>query len=180
MKHFATTAPGRHLPRGLLCVLPDPPLGKDFLDAQFSHNRSPLWLKFSGYILNRNVHELDSHSLLCVCEIVVSMGQISPPHKTAGSRPCKIREGKRVSPGVGLIDESKGNCVHGSHKWIFAIGPHVSRIFTQGNTCQKVRCSLGSGRGDGISIEPPERLGPIPGLLSHLLAKRACQGLPLP
>jgi len=32
----------------------------------------------------------------------------------------------------------------------------------QGNTCQKVRCSLGSGHGDGVSIEPPECPGPVP------------------
>ena len=66
------------LPHGLFFVLRHPPLGKDFLDAQFSHNGSPLWLKFSGYVLNRNAHELHCHSLFCVREIVVSMGQISP------------------------------------------------------------------------------------------------------
>jgi hypothetical protein len=40
-----------------------PPLGNDFLDAQFSHKRSPLRLKFSGYLLNGNTHELEGHSL---------------------------------------------------------------------------------------------------------------------
>ena len=69
---FRTNRTRKTLPHGLLFVLRHPPLGKDFLDAQFSHKPSPLWLKFSGYILNRNVHELHCHSLLCVCEIVVS------------------------------------------------------------------------------------------------------------
>ena len=31
----------------------------------------------------------------------------------------------------------------------------------QGDTRQKARCSLGSDRGEGISIEPPERPGPV-------------------
>jgi len=52
---------------GLIVVQRHPPLGKDFLDAQLSRNGSPLWLKFGGYILNRNARELDCHSLLRVC-----------------------------------------------------------------------------------------------------------------
>jgi len=100
----AQSRPGRTSSQGLLLVLRDPPLGKDFLDAQFSHNGSPLWLKFSGYILNGNARELHSHSLLRVREIVVSVGQIRASHKAAGSRACKIREGNRVSARVGLID----------------------------------------------------------------------------
>jgi hypothetical protein len=39
-------------PHGLVVVQRHPPSGKDFLDAQFSDNRPPLWLKFSGYALN--------------------------------------------------------------------------------------------------------------------------------
>src|SRR5260370_25408836 len=89
------------------------------------------------------------------------MRQVGSSYKTAGGRSCKIRKGNRVSPGVGLVDESKRNCVHGAHKRVFAIGPHVPRIFMQGNTRQKARCSLGSDRGDGISIEPPERPGSV-------------------
>jgi len=111
--------------------------------------------------LNRNARELDCHSLLCVCEIVISVWQISISDKTAGSRSSKIGEGNGVSPGVGLIDESKRNCVHGPHKRIFTIGPQVPRIFMQGNTCQKARRSPGGGHGDGISIEPTERPSPI-------------------
>jgi hypothetical protein len=76
--------------QSLVFVLRHPPLGNDFVDAQFSHNRSPLRLKFSGYILNRDARELESHSLFCVREIVISMRQISIAHKTAGSRSRKI------------------------------------------------------------------------------------------
>ncbi len=137
-------------------ALGHPPLGDDFVDAQFSHKRPPLWLKFSGYILNGNARELEGHPLLCVGEIVVSMRQISIAHKAAGGRSGEIREGNRVSPGVGLIDESKGKRVRGSEQRIFTSGAHVSRIFMQGDTRQKARCSLGSDRGDGISIEPTE------------------------
>jgi hypothetical protein len=76
--------------QSLVFVLRHPPLGNDFVDAQFSHNRSPLRLKFSGYILNRDARELESHSLFCVREIVISMRQISIANKTAGSRSRKI------------------------------------------------------------------------------------------
>ena len=144
------------LPHGLFFVLRHPPLGKDFLDVQLSHDGSPLWLKFSSYVLNRNARELEGHPLLCVGEIVVSMRQISIAHKAAGGRSGEIREGNGVSPGVGLIDESKGKRVRGSEQRIFTSGAHVSRIFMQGNTRQEARCSLGSDRGDGISIEPTE------------------------
>ena len=81
--------------------------GRIFWMRSFRTIGPPLWLKFSGYVLNRNAGELEGHSLLCVCDIVVPLRQISPAHKTAGCRPCKIREGNRVSIGVGLIDESK-------------------------------------------------------------------------
>src|SRR6266403_1029803 len=90
--------PGGGIWHGLLLVLRDPPLGKDFLDAQFSHNGSPLWLKFSGYILNGNDRELHRHYLLRVGEPVVSLGQLRAAHKAAGSRSRKIGEGNRVSP----------------------------------------------------------------------------------
>ena len=147
--------------QGLLFVLRNPPRGNEFLDAQSSHKRSPLWLKFSGYILNRNAHELEGHSLFCVREIVVSMRQISTAHKTAGSRARKIGEGNRASPGVGLINESKRKRVRGSQQRIFASGPHVARIFMQGDTSQEARRALGSGHGEGISIVPPERPGSV-------------------
>jgi hypothetical protein len=88
-------------------VLRNPPLGDDFVDAQLSHKRSPLRLKFSGYILNCNARELEGHSLFSMGEIVVSLRQINPSHKTASGRSCKIGEGNRVSPGVGLINERK-------------------------------------------------------------------------
>jgi hypothetical protein len=68
----------------------------DHTDAEFSHNRSPLRLKLSSYILNRDARELEGHSLLRVGEIVVSMRQISIAHKTAGGGSRKIREGNRV------------------------------------------------------------------------------------
>lgn len=99
----------------------NPPLGNDFVDAEFSHNRSPLRLKFSGDILNRNAGELESHSLFRVREIVESMRQISIAHKAAGSRSRKIGEGNGVSPGVGLIDKSKYKCVTGPQERIFTI-----------------------------------------------------------
>jgi hypothetical protein len=67
--------------QGLLFMLRRPPLGKDFLDAEFSHPRSPLWLKFSGYVLNGNARNLHGHSLLRVREIVVSVRQIGPYRK---------------------------------------------------------------------------------------------------
>ena len=58
--------------------------------------------------------------MLGVRDIVVSMRQIGSSHKTAGRRACKIREGNRVSPGVGLIDESKRKCVR------FGVGGELS------------------------------------------------------
>src|SRR5260370_1163815 len=88
-------------------VLGHPPLGDDFVDVQLSHDGSPLWLKFSSYVLNRNARELEGHPLLCVGEIVVSMRQISIAHKAAGGRSGEIRESNGVSPGVGLIDEGQ-------------------------------------------------------------------------
>ena len=94
-------------------------------------------------------------------EIVVSLRQINPSHKTASGRSCKIGEGNRVSPGVGLINKSKRKRVRSSHQRIFTGGPHVPRIFMQGNACQKARCSLGSGHGDRISIESPEGYGTV-------------------
>src|SRR4029077_17784192 len=115
--------------QSLLFVLRHPPLGKDFLDAQFPHKRSPLRLKLSGYVLNGNARELEGHSLLRVGEIVVSMRQISRSHKTAGGGSRKIREGNRVLAGIGLIYERKRKRVGGSHKRILTGGPHVPRIF---------------------------------------------------
>jgi hypothetical protein len=99
-------------------------------------------LKLSGYILNRNAHELEGHSLFCVREVAVSMRQISPSDKTARGRSSKIGEGNRVSPGVGLINERKRKRVRGSQQRIFTSGPHVPRIFMQGNARQKARGSL--------------------------------------
>ena len=154
---FRHSATWKTRPRGLLVVQRHPPLGDDFLDAQFSHHGSPLRLKLGGYILNRNARELECHSLLGMRDIVVSMRQISASHETAGSRSRKIRKGNRVSAGVGLIDESERNCVHGSCKRIFTIGAHVPRIFMQGSSRQKARRSFGSARGDGIPVESSER-----------------------
>src|SRR5258708_7403954 len=161
MRYFAAIIARETMPHGLFFVLWHPPLGKDLLDAQVPHQRSPLRLKFSGYILNGDTRELEGHSLFCMCEIVVAMRQISIAHEAPGSRACKIGEGNRISPGVGLIDESKHKRVSGSQKRIFASGPHVPRIFMQGNSRQKARCSLRSDRGEGISVEPPEGPGPV-------------------
>jgi len=146
-------------------VLRHPPLGDDFLDVQFSDQRPPLRLKFGGYILNRNARELDDHSLLRVRKIVVSRRQISSTRKTAGSRSCKIREGNRISTGVGLINEGKRKCVNGSRKRVCAGRPHVPRIFVQGNARQEACSPLRGDRGDGVSIEPPKRPGTVPPFL---------------
>src|SRR5260370_35038077 len=65
-----------------------------FWMRSFSHKRSPLWLKFSSYILNRNTHELGGHSLLCVREIVVSARQIGPyPKQTRQLSRCECHRG---------------------------------------------------------------------------------------
>jgi len=125
------------LPHGYFSCCGNPPLGKDFPGCAAFARWVPLWLKFSSYVLNRNARELEGHPLLCVGEIVVSMRQISIAHKAAGGRSGEIREGNGVSPGVGLIDESKGKRVCGSEQRIFTSGAHVSRIFMQGNTRQE-------------------------------------------
>src|SRR6202022_1786783 len=44
---------------------------------------------------------------------------------------------------------------------ICTIRPHVPRIFVQGNAGQKARGSLGSGHGDGISVESAKGPRPI-------------------
>src|SRR5258708_36403772 len=85
------------------------------------------------------------------------MSQIRVSHKAAGSCSRKIRKRNRVSAGVGLVDKSKRDGVHGSRKGIFTRGPNVPRILMQGDSRQKARCSFGSGCGDGISVEPPKR-----------------------
>src|SRR5258708_16939486 len=90
------------------------------------------------------------------------MRQIGASHKTTGGRARKIGECNRVSPGVGLINESKRKRVRDSHKRICATGPHVPRIFMQGSAGQKARCPLGSDHGDGVSVERPVRSTPVP------------------
>ena len=147
--------------RGLHFVARYPPFGKDFLDAQFSHDGTPLWLKFGGYVLNGNAHELKGDSLLGVGEIVVAMRQISGSDKTTGQRSCKIREGYRVSAGVGLIYKGKCKRVCSSHERIFTLGAYVPWIFMQGKTYQKAGGSQGSGRGERVSIEPAKCPGAI-------------------
>src|SRR5258708_5923659 len=161
MRYFAAIIARETMPHGLFFVLWHPPLGKDLPDAQFPHQRSPLRLKFSGYILNGDTRELEGHSLFCMREIVVAMRQISIAHEASGSRACKIGEGNRISSGVGLIDESKHKRVGGSKKRIVTSGPHVPRIFMQSDAGQKTRCALGTNGGNGISIKPSERPGTV-------------------
>jgi hypothetical protein len=86
----------RHCRRATVCA-GDPPLRDDFLDVQFSHKRSPLWLGFSGYILNPNGQELGGHSLLRVREIVVPIRQISPSDKPPAA-PAKFEKAIALLP----------------------------------------------------------------------------------
>ena len=129
--------------------------------------------------------ELGGHSLLCVGEVIVSTRQISVPYKTTGSRPCKIREDNRVSPGVGLIDESKRKRVRGPHKGIPTSGPKY-----RGSSCKATAVAPRLRQRGGwlpcqtsISAKPYRQCTrgfTGAGLLSHSPAKHACRGLPLP
>src|SRR5260370_31822597 len=76
--------------QSLLFVLWNPPLGNDFVVAQFSHHRSPLRLKFSAYILNRYARELASNSLFFVRELLESIWLLCMAHNIAACHSSQI------------------------------------------------------------------------------------------
>jgi len=70
-KHFATTVP-EDIAAPLTFRAAAPTTREGFSGMRSFAQTVPTVVEIQRPYLNRNVHELDCHSLLCVCEIVVS------------------------------------------------------------------------------------------------------------